>query len=107
MRISDWSSDVCSSDLIGLQTRPHLYDYNVTKAAPLAPREWRFEITERITADGSVLLPLDEEEVVAVAHQLAAAKVESVSICFMHSYRNDAHERRVRDILAEYLPDVY
>src|SRR3546814_14862192 len=76
MRISDWSSDVCSSDLIGLQTRPHLYDYNVTKAAPLAPREWRFEITERITADGSVLLPLDEEEVVAVAHQLAAAKVE-------------------------------
>ncbi|MDM9557600.1 MULTISPECIES: hydantoinase/oxoprolinase family protein [Bordetella] len=92
---------------IGRQTRPHLYDYNVTKPAPLAPRAWRFEISERIAADGSVLAPLDEDEVVAVARQLAAAQVESVAICFMHSYRNDAHERRARDILAEYLPGAY
>src|SRR5690606_1570294 len=92
---------------IGRQTRPHLYDYNVTKPAPLAPRAWRFEISERIAADGSVLAPLDEDEVVAVARQLAAAQVESVAICFMHSYRNDAHERRTRDILAEYLPGAY
>ncbi|WP_369798693.1 hydantoinase/oxoprolinase N-terminal domain-containing protein [Achromobacter sp. DMS1] len=92
---------------IGRQTRPHLYDYNVVKPEPLAPREWRFEITERIAADGSVLQPLDEDEVVAVARELAAARVESVSICFMHSYRNNAHERRTRDILAEHLPGIY
>ncbi|WP_026639398.1 hydantoinase/oxoprolinase family protein [Bordetella petrii] len=92
---------------IGRQTRPHLYDYNIVKPAPLVPREWRFEITERIAADGSVLQPLDEDEVLAVARQLAAAQIESVSICFMHSYRNDAHERRTRDILAEHLPGVY
>ena len=92
---------------IGRQTRPHLYDYNVIKPEPLAPREWRFEVAERITADGSVLQPLDEDEVVAVARQLAAVQVESVAICFMHSYRNDAHERRAREILAKYLPGVY
>ncbi|WP_258127466.1 hydantoinase/oxoprolinase family protein [Achromobacter anxifer] len=92
---------------IGRQTRPHLYDYNVTKPQPLAPREWRFEITERIGADGTVLQALNEDEVVAVARELAAAGIESVAICFMHSYRNDAHERRTRDILAEHLPNAY
>ena len=92
---------------IGRQTRPHLYDYNITKPEPLAPREWRFEVTERVTADGSVLTPLNEDEVVEIAKQLAAAGVDAVAICFMHSYRNADHERRARDILAEYLPDVY
>ncbi|WP_144641189.1 hydantoinase/oxoprolinase family protein [Bordetella genomosp. 13] len=92
---------------IGRQTRPHLYDYNVIKPEPLAPRELRFEISERILADGSVLQPLAEDEVVAVARQLAQQKVDAVAVCFMHSYRNDAHERRAREILAEYLPDAY
>jgi N-methylhydantoinase A len=92
---------------IARQTRPHLYDYNVTKPAPLAPRELRFEVTERVAADGTVLQPLDEAEVIAVAQQLLDAKVEAVAICFMHSYRNPAHEQRTRDILAHYLPDVY
>lgn len=92
---------------IGRQTRPHLYDYNVVKPEPLAPRELRFEISERVAADGSVLQPLVEDEVVAVARQLAEARVDAVAVCFMHSYRNDAHERRARDILAEYLPGVY
>ncbi|KAG1256198.1 hypothetical protein G6F65_016428 [Rhizopus arrhizus] len=92
---------------IGRQPRPHLYDYNVIKPAPLAPREWRFEIGERMAADGTVLQALDEDEVVSVARQLAEAQVESVAICFMHSYRNDTHERRTRDILAECLPGVY
>src|SRR5690606_35025273 len=88
-------------------TRAHLYDYNIVKPAPLVPREWRFEITERGAADGSVLQRLDEDEVLAVARQLAAAQIESASSCFMHSYRNDAHERRTRDLLAEHLPGVY
>lgn len=92
---------------IARQTRPHLYDYNVTKPAPLVPREHRFEISERVAADGKVLLPLDEAEVIAVARKLIDADVEAVSICFMHSYRNPDHEQRTRDILAQYLPNVY
>ncbi|OWT80275.1 5-oxoprolinase [Achromobacter sp. HZ28] len=92
---------------IGRQVRPHLYDYNVTKPEPLAPREWRFEVTERIAADGSVLQELDEEDVVRIASEMKAADIEAVAICFMHSYRNDAHERRTRDILAAALPDIY
>lgn len=92
---------------IARQTRPHLYDYNVTKPPPLAPREWRFEITERIAADGTVLQPLDENEVIAVARELASAQVDAVAICFLHSYRNPIHEQRTHDILAEYLPQTY
>lgn len=92
---------------IARQTRPHLYDYNVTKPPPLAPRDLRFEVTERITADGTVLQPLNEDEVVAIAQQLASANVDAVAICFMHSYRNPTHEQRTRDILAQYLPEAY
>jgi N-methylhydantoinase A len=92
---------------IARQTRPHLYDYNVTKPDPLAPRELRFEVTERVAADGTVLQPLDEAEVTAIAQQLIEANVEAVAICFMHSYRNPEHEQRTRDILAKYLPNVY
>ncbi|ALM82617.1 hydantoinase/oxoprolinase family protein [Bordetella sp. N] len=92
---------------IGRQVRPHLYDYNVIKPEPLAPREWRYEITERIAADGAVLQALDEDDVRRVAGQLKAEDVEAVAICFMHSYRNDDHERRTRDILAAALPGVY
>ncbi|MFC4277948.1 hydantoinase/oxoprolinase family protein [Achromobacter aloeverae] len=92
---------------IGRQVRPHLYDYNVLKPEPLAPREWRYEVTERIAADGSMLEPLDEAGVRRVADELRREGVEAVAICFMHSYRNDEHERRTRDILAEALPGVY
>ena len=92
---------------IGRQSRPHLYDYNVTKPEPLAPRQLRFEISGRLGHDGQVIEPLDESQVVAAAQQIAAQGVEAVSVCFMHSYRNPAHERRTGEILQRLLPGVF
>ncbi|MBY4598278.1 hydantoinase/oxoprolinase family protein [Ottowia caeni] len=91
---------------IGRQTRPNLYDYSVRKPDPLAPRELRYEVPERVRADGEVLEPLDEQAVIAIGHQLVEMKVSSVAICLMHSYRNPTHERRVRDILLGILPST-
>ena len=89
------------------QTRPHLYDYTVVKPPPLVPRMWRKEVGERLLADGSVREPLDEGDVRRAALALRDAGVESVAICFLHAYRNPAHERRARDIVREVMPDVY
>ena len=92
---------------IGRQTRPHLYDYRVTKPPPLARREHRMEIAERVNAAGAVLSALDEREVEQAAQRLKADGVRSVAICFLHSYRNPAHERSARAVVERVMPDAY
>src|SRR5262245_48200508 len=92
---------------IGRQTRPHLYDYRVTKPPPLARREHRLEVNERVNASGAVLTPLDEREVERAAKRLKADGVPSVAICFLHSYRNPDHERRARAVVERFMPNAY
>lgn len=92
---------------IGRQTRPHLYDYNVIKPQPLASRELRLELDERVLHDGSVFKKLDESQVADLINVLESEKVEAVAICLMHSYRNPAHEQRVRELIETALPNIY
>ncbi len=73
---------------------------------PLVPRYLRVPVTERIYSDGRVLVPLDEDEVRRIAGFLSQEGVESVAVAFLHSYANDAHERRVGALLRELLPGV-
>jgi N-methylhydantoinase A len=86
---------------------PRLYDPLYVKPAPLAPRNLRFEITERVTHDGSVVTPLDEDDVAASIDAIRNAGVEAVAVCFLHSYMNPDHERRVGELLREALPDLF
>ena len=48
---------------IGRQARPRLYDLNVQREPPLAPRALRFGVKERISADGKVVLPISDAEI--------------------------------------------
>ena len=89
---------------IGRQVRPHLYDYTVRTPEPLVPRERRVEVTERIDAAGSVLVPLNEAEVLAAADALAAQGVQAIAVCFLHSYLNQEHERRAAELVRARLP---
>jgi len=89
------------------QTRPHLYDYTVTKPVALVPRKWRFEVSERLYATGEVHTALNEADVVTAALALKAAGVEAVALCFLHAYRNGIHEQQARDIVRKILPNVY
>jgi N-methylhydantoinase A len=91
---------------MGREKRYDIYDLFLEMPEPLVPRPLRFEVTERLLADGSVRTPLDEAEARAVARRLAAEGVESVAVCFLHSYRNAAHERRMGEILAEAAPGL-
>ncbi|MCA0948061.1 hydantoinase B/oxoprolinase family protein [Salipiger pacificus] len=91
---------------IGTEQRYDIYDLTLTYPEPLVPRARRLEITERMGGDGAVITPLDEASVIAAADRLAADGVEAIAVCLMHAYRNNAHERRVREILAERHPAI-
>ncbi len=91
---------------IGREHRYDMYDLHMERPAPLAPRHLRYEVSERVLADGSVRTPLLETDVRVVAGQLLEAGVEAVAVCLIHSYRNAAHERRVVAILAECAPHL-
>ena len=83
---------------------PHMYDLFWRKPPPLVERRLRFEVTERVAADGTVVPPLDEPEVRTLAARLRTLGIESVAVCFLHSYLYPEHEQRVGAILAEELP---
>lgn len=88
----------------GYEKRFDHYDLMIDRPVPLVPRTLRFEITERLAADGRVLLPLDEGAVKGLAQRIIAKDVKSVAIGFLHTYAHDRHETRVRDLLAKLLP---
>ncbi|HEU5318201.1 MAG TPA: hydantoinase/oxoprolinase family protein, partial [Chloroflexota bacterium] len=89
---------------IAREHRFDMYDLFIERPTPLAPRALRFEVDERLLADGSVLRPLPEGEVRAVGAALRERGIGAVAVCFLHSYANPAHERRAGELLAEALP---
>lgn len=91
---------------IGTMQRPDLYDLMQEKPPPIAPREVRLEVPERIAADGSVLEPLDEEAVAHAARRLATKGVRAVAVCFLFAQVNPDHERRTGRIVRRLLPNV-
>ncbi|AYD64876.1 hydantoinase/oxoprolinase family protein [Achromobacter sp. B7] len=92
---------------IGLEDRFAQYDIFLDKPQPLVPRPWRHGVTERVDARGQVLTPLDESQVIALAHELIAARIESVAVCLLHSYAYPAHERRIRELLQAHAPGLW
>lgn len=92
---------------IGRQTRPNLYDYQIQNPAPLVPRKWRFEITERMLANGNIKTPLAIEELEPIIEILKSEGVQAVAICLLHSYRNASHEKQIEDRLREAMPHIY
>jgi N-methylhydantoinase A len=88
----------------GYEKRFDHYDLMIDRPVPLVPRTLRLEIRERLSADGDVLVALDESSLAGLAQKLAAENVKAVAIGLLHAYAHDAHERRVRDVLQGLLP---
>ena len=85
---------------------PQLYNMDWDKPRPLVPRRLRFEIEERMDADGEVVMPLDPASVIAALDEDARQEVDSVAICLLHSYLNPAHERAVMDLVRQHAPGL-
>ena len=91
----------------GDESRYDQYDIYLDKPAPLVPRRLRVGIAERVSAHGKVLLALDESAVRALVPWLKRRGVTSLAVGFLHSYANPSHEQRVREILAQQMPELY
>ena len=91
---------------IGRGTRDDLWDAYKDNAQPYIRRRDRLEVTERVDHRGRVVTELDEDGLREVARILAKRQVETVAVCFVNAYANDANERRAAELLAEALPDV-
>jgi N-methylhydantoinase A len=92
---------------IGRINRPDAYNLFFKKHVPLVERALRFEVRERMTAEGEVYIPLDEAGVHAVCDKLDALGVEAVAILLLHCYRNPDHEQRVKRIVQQRLPRAF
>ena len=86
------------------EVRYDIYDMFIRLPEPLVPRRLRLGVPERVLADGTVLVSLDEAAVRRAAAFFRDEGVEAVAVSFLHSYRNGAHERRAAEILREELP---
>ncbi len=92
---------------MGTEQRYDIYDLFLTFPDPLVSREHRLEVAERMDRDGQVVTALDADAVRKAARELEAAGCEAIAICFLHSYLDDAQERRAAEIVREVAPDAY
>ena len=89
---------------IARQKRPALYDLQADKPSPLVPRDLRFEVRERLLADGSVLEKLRVGDVEAALAALGSCDPEAIAVCFLYSFLDPTHERQVAARIRDRLP---
>lgn len=95
-------------DVIEMRTESRFeqYDLNLSLPEPLLPRQQRYTVNERISAQGEVYQALDRGEVEALAKKIKIAGYQSVAVGLLHSYLNDSHEQMVREVLTDIVPEA-
>ncbi len=87
-------------------TKQDLWDAYKDVAPPYVQRRHRLEVDERVDYAGRIVTALDEDGARATARTLRRRGIETVAVCFVNAYANDANERRMREILVEEIPGV-
>jgi 5-oxoprolinase (ATP-hydrolysing)/N-methylhydantoinase A len=91
---------------MGTEQRYDIYDLFLSFPDPMVPRARRIGVPERVDRDGNVLTPLDTDAVRVALTQFARDGVAAVAVCFLHSYRNPAHEQAVAAIARDEFPSL-
>ena len=91
---------------LGRRTRPKPYGMTGSFEC-IIPRELRLEVRERVDCDGEIVEGLNEADVLKAVEQLLESRVEAVIIHYLHSYKNDVHERRTEEIVKELWPNPF
>lgn len=86
--------------------RREAFDSKAAYPPPYIPRHLTFEVTERIAAEGDVLVPLDEEQVRETLRSFADLGIEAVAVACLWSIINSAHELRIAELIQEILPGI-
>lgn len=92
---------------IGRGNRIEAFNLWFHRPKPLVERRLTFEVTERMNADGNVLVEIDGAEIERIAVELRTHGVEAVAVCFLHAYANPEHERIAGNILRRVHPDLF
>ncbi len=91
---------------IGNEGRYDMYDLALVKPAPLVERRVRYDVPERILADGRIWHELNPGAVERLCDSLSGAGIEALAICFLHAYTNPAHELAALEIVRKRLPNI-
>jgi len=94
--------------VIGRSDRPSMYDpfFEVPTPTFLCPLNRIIGIKERIAANGDILIPLDEAEVLKAVDYLVEQGVQAIAVCYLFSYINATHEQRTQQLIKERYPKV-
>lgn len=92
---------------IGRINRPDAYNLFFKKHVPLVERALRFEVRERVLADGAIDIPLDESEIAALGKRLETLGIEATAILFLNCYRNADHEARAKALIEANHPAMF
>ena len=88
----------------GGRTEP--FNFTVPYPEPYVPRSLTYEVPERVTCDGTVSEPLDENGVIAIIDELKSREIDAVGVCLLWSIVNPVHELRVGALLEQHMPGV-
>ena len=91
---------------MALENRFEQYDINIDRPPPLAPRQLRWPVKERLNVAGDTLVPLDEATVEGLLPLIEKHKIEALAVGLLHAYANPDHENRVREIVNAAFPDL-
>ncbi|OLS22316.1 MAG: Acetophenone carboxylase gamma subunit [Candidatus Heimdallarchaeota archaeon LC_2] len=91
---------------IGRQNRENIYSLYPTRPSPLVPAELRFEIDERIIADGTIEIPLDVSTIVELIKEMSEKEYDSIAICTLFSFLNPIHEIKIAESLGDQIISV-
>jgi N-methylhydantoinase A len=86
---------------IGRQNRAALYDLHYRRRPHIVPEQLRFGVPGRVTAQGETLVPWDEEAARRTVERIRASGARSVAVCFLFSFLDPAHERRMGEMLGQ------
>jgi N-methylhydantoinase A len=92
---------------IGNQKRPSLYDLLKDKPESIIPSGLKCEVEERILHDGSVKIPLNEQDVMDAISFFKKQRVSTIAVCTLFSFINPVHEKRIKDIINKVYPEAY
>jgi N-methylhydantoinase A len=91
---------------IGREHRYDMYDMLLEMPTPLVPRHLRFEVDERMLADGTILRPLEGATVEPIVRALARRGIRAIAVSLLHAYQNPAHEQQIARIIADVAPEL-
>ncbi|MDP6271954.1 MAG: hydantoinase/oxoprolinase family protein, partial [Alphaproteobacteria bacterium] len=95
-------------DVLELRRRDRPLTYGLdADFQPLIERSYRREVNERVSAEGEILTPVDEDQVASVAQALSQAGCQVLVICFLHSYANPENERRAKEAARAVWPNDF